>query len=61
MVKLKVGDQSIVLPAIVQPGQAGGTVGLALGYGRTNAGRVANDVGVNAYPLIWRNCIGFPA
>jgi len=51
-VNLKVGDLSMVLPAIVQPGQARGTVGLALGYGRTKAGRVANNVGVNAYPLI---------
>ena len=51
-VKLKVGDQSLVIPAIVQPGQTRGTVGLAIGYGRTKAGRVANNVGVNAYPLI---------
>ncbi len=51
-VNLIVGDQSLILPAIVQPGQARGTVGLAIGYGRTNAGRVANGVGVNAYPLI---------
>lgn len=51
-VNLRVGDQSLVLPAIVQPGQARGTVGLALGYGRTKAGRVANNVGLNAFPLI---------
>ena len=49
---LKVGDQSVTLPVIVQPGQARGTVGLAVGYGRTKAGRVANNVGVNAFPLI---------
>lgn len=51
-VNLKVGDQSLVLPAIIQPGQARGTVGLAIGYGRTKVGRVAINVGVNAYPLI---------
>lgn len=51
-VNLKVGDQSLTLPAIVQPGQARGTFGLAIGYGRTKAGRVANNVGVNAFPLI---------
>lgn len=50
--QLKVGDELLTLPAIIQPGQARGTVGLAIGYGRTNAGRVANNVGVNAYPLI---------
>lgn len=51
-VNLKVGEQTIEIPAIVQPGQARGTVGLALGYGRTKAGRVGNNVGVNAFPLI---------
>jgi len=51
-VNLRVGDQSLVLPAIVQPGQTRGTVGLAIGYGRTNAGRVANGIGVNAFPLV---------
>ena len=49
---LTVGEKSLVLPIIIQPGQARGTVGLAIGYGRTNAGRVANNIGVNAYPLI---------
>lgn len=51
-VNVSVGDQSFVLPLIVQPGQARGTVGLALGYGRTKAGRVANNLGVSAFPLI---------
>jgi len=49
---LTVGNKSLTLPIIVQPGQARGTVGLAVGYGRTQAGRVANNVGVNAFPLI---------
>lgn len=51
-VNLKVGDQSLVLPALIQPGQARGTVGLAIGYGRTKVGKVADKVGVNAFPLI---------
>jgi molybdopterin-containing oxidoreductase family iron-sulfur binding subunit len=51
-VTLTVGDQAITLPALVQPGQTRGTVGLAVGYGRTKAGRVANNIGVNAFPLI---------
>ena len=49
---LKVGNTTVNLPIIVQPGQARGTVGLALGYGRTKAGRVANNLGVNAFPLV---------
>ena len=51
-VKLTVGEASMEVPALVQPGQAPGTIGLALGYGRTMAGPVGNEVGVNAYPLI---------
>ena len=50
--KLTVNGKSIVVPILVQPGQANGTFGLALGYGRTKAGRVADGVGVNAYDLL---------
>lgn len=52
MVHLKVGEQTLRVPVLVQPGQAPGTIGLALGYGREKAGRVANGVGVNTYPLV---------
>ncbi|NQY68651.1 MAG: TAT-variant-translocated molybdopterin oxidoreductase [Flavobacteriales bacterium] len=49
LVKLTVGGKSVELPVIVQPGQKAGTVGLALGYGRTNAGKAGNGVGANAF------------
>ena len=52
LLNLTVGDQTMKVPALVQPGQALGTVGLALGYGRTAAGRVADGVGIDAYPLV---------
>jgi MoCo/4Fe-4S cofactor protein with predicted Tat translocation signal len=39
------------VPVIVQPGQAVGTIGLALGYGRTAALKEEMQVGVNAYAL----------
>src|SRR5690606_13724057 len=42
--RLTVGDKSIVVPVLIQPGQADGTIGLALGYGMSKAGRVANGV-----------------
>ncbi|MDX2442230.1 MAG: Fe-S-cluster-containing hydrogenase [Bacteroidales bacterium] len=42
----------IEVPVFVQPGQAKGTVSLALGYGRSNTGKVADGVGVNAFGLI---------
>ena len=39
------------VPVIIQPGQAKGTVGLALGYGRKAAMKEDMQVGVNAYTL----------
>ncbi len=51
-VNLTVGGETMSVPVLIQPGQAVGTLGLALGYGRTMAGRVGNEVGVNAYPLV---------
>ncbi len=38
------------VPVFIQPGQADGSVGLALGYGKKNSGKIA-ETGVNAYPL----------
>ncbi len=38
------------VPVFIQPGQADGSVGLALGYGKKNSGATA-ETGVNAYPL----------
>jgi MoCo/4Fe-4S cofactor protein with predicted Tat translocation signal len=51
LAKLTVGNKTIEVPVLPQPGQAYGTVGLAIGYGRTSSGKVANGVGVNAYEL----------
>lgn len=39
------------VPVIIQPGQAKGTVGLALGYGKTAAIQKEMQVGVNAFPF----------
>jgi MoCo/4Fe-4S cofactor protein with predicted Tat translocation signal len=52
MVNLTVNGTTLKLPVVIQPGQAKGTVGLALGYGRTKGGRVANNLGVDATPFI---------
>ncbi|UTW63479.1 TAT-variant-translocated molybdopterin oxidoreductase [bacterium SCSIO 12741] len=51
MAKLTVNGQSINLPVVAAPGQKVGTVGVALGYGRTVTGP-AGKVGQNAYPLM---------
>ena len=52
LAKVTANGQSVTVPVMVQPGQAEGTVGLAVGYGREKAGKVANGIGVNAYPLV---------
>ena len=50
MVNLTVGNYTVEnVPVLIQPGQADETVGLAYGYGRTNAGKVGDGVGVNAF------------
>jgi len=45
-------DNDLEVPVLIQPGQADGTCSLPLGYGRKNSGKVADNVGVNAYPLV---------
>ena len=51
-VTLEVGGTKLTnVPVIVQPGQAKGTFGLALGYGKKAALKVEMQVGVNAYTL----------
>lgn len=39
------------IPVVAQPGQAKGTIGLALGYGKV-VGNMAEPTGKNAYPLV---------
>ena len=47
---------TLKLPVVPQPGQARGTVGIAIGYGRDKAGKLAERtgtvVGQNAYPFV---------
>jgi len=39
------------IPVVAQPGQAKGTIGIALGYGKV-VGNMAEPTGKNAYPLV---------
>jgi MoCo/4Fe-4S cofactor protein with predicted Tat translocation signal len=48
---LRVDGTEVVLPVWVQPGQAHDVIGVALGFGRTAAGRVGDGVGADVYPL----------
>ena len=55
VVTVTVAGQSVKLPVIPQPGQAPGTIGIALGYGREKAGSLSEKTGVigqNVYPFI---------
>ncbi|WP_242130758.1 TAT-variant-translocated molybdopterin oxidoreductase [Aestuariivivens marinum] len=45
------GNEPIIVPVIIQPGQAKGSVGLAFGYGKTKGLKAEMQVGVNAYAL----------
>jgi molybdopterin-containing oxidoreductase family iron-sulfur binding subunit len=49
LIKLR---DDLILPAFIQPGQTESTVSVAIGYGHTNSGPVANNIGLNVYPLV---------
>ncbi|MBC7885130.1 MAG: 4Fe-4S dicluster domain-containing protein [Saprospiraceae bacterium] len=47
LVELTIGEKKFTVPVIQQFGQMPGTVSIALGYGRTNAGNTGSNVGIN--------------
>lgn len=51
IVELRAAARTVRAPVWVLPGQAEGVIAIALGYGRSRAGRVGNGVGCDAYPL----------
>jgi molybdopterin-containing oxidoreductase family iron-sulfur binding subunit len=51
LLKVTVGSASIEIVAWKQPGQAPGTVAMALGWGRKKAGSTADGAGFDVYPL----------
>ena len=51
VIKVTANGKSIEVPVLVQPGQADGSVSIAVGYGRTMVGKVGNQLGANAFPL----------
>ena len=51
VVRLELDGRSLEIAAMLLPGQADYSVGLALGYGRTVCGHIGQDVGYNAYTL----------
>lgn len=51
VITLERAGRKIEAPVLIQPGQAEGSVTIALGYGRTQIGRIGRGVGVNAYMI----------
>ena len=58
LMTLKINGAEVSLPVNIQPGQADGSLGVEIGYGRTAAGRVGGDktknidsIGVDVSPL----------
>jgi len=52
VVKVTVGSKSIELPVLIIPGTQENSIGIAVGYGRSEKiGKSANNVGKNAYTL----------
>ena len=52
VIEVKTGDTKIKGPVLLQPGMMDETLAIAVGYGRTKAGKAGNNIGVNAYPLV---------
>lgn len=52
IIEIKAAGKSIKAAVWTQPGMADNSIGIALGYGRKNAGRIGHGVGFDAYPLL---------
>lgn len=56
VVNVTVDGTTVELPVIPQPGQAPGTIGIAVGYGRDKAGKLSTQtggvIGKNVFPFI---------
>ncbi len=52
LVEVSIGGRGVTLPVVVQPGMAEKLVAVELGYGRTDAGEIGNNVGVDASVLM---------
>jgi molybdopterin-containing oxidoreductase family iron-sulfur binding subunit len=59
LMKISVGDRSIIAAAWIVPGQADGSIALTLGWGRKRAGRIGNGRGFDVYPLRTTETLGF--
>lgn len=52
LLDVEVNGKKMTIPAHIQPGQHDDVIAIAIGYGRTHAGKVGNGVGINVYPWV---------
>ena len=52
VVRISNGNEYVLLPVWILPGQADNIITTELGYGRKNCGRIGNNVGQNVYKLM---------
>lgn len=52
VVRVDVEGRKLEIPVHIQPGLHDDVLSIAVGYGRTLAGKIANGIGRNAYPLM---------
>ncbi|HLE62263.1 MAG TPA: molybdopterin-dependent oxidoreductase, partial [Pyrinomonadaceae bacterium] len=52
VVRISNGPTAVELPVHIQPGQHEDVIAVALGYGRTKAGKAGSNIGGNAYPFV---------
>lgn len=57
--ELTINQTSVETPVVKQFGQKDGTIAMALGYGRTEAGRVGTNVGANVMPWLQTDSEGY--
>jgi MoCo/4Fe-4S cofactor protein with predicted Tat translocation signal len=57
LIEISMPQGSAKLPVSLQPGQADNFVSVSLGYGRTNAGPVGNNVGVNVQSFLTKKSL----
>jgi len=55
LIEVNIGDRKLSLPVFMQAGTADNVIIIESGFGRTNSGTVANEVGFNANLLLSKN------
>ena len=52
-ISIEIQGIPLTLPAVTQPGMPHNTFAIAFGYGRTNGGKVSDNIGFNVFPFLY--------